>query len=83
VAGSTSSSPPRVPGPLSGGATLDPIGPAAPPADAPLAPGGFPTDEVARYSFAGVPIPMALGLLLLAVPGARRVRMYMLRALAI
>jgi hypothetical protein len=75
---------PRLPGPLAGGSTLDPVGPVVtPPADAPAAGGFLPTDEVASYAFAGVPIPMALGLFLLAIPGARRLRMYMLRALSI
>lgn len=75
---------PRLPGPLAGGSTLDPVGPAAsPPADA-SAPGGFlSTDEVAHYAFAGVPIPMALGLVLLAIPGARRLRAYMVRTLTL
>jgi hypothetical protein len=75
----------RPPGPVSGGSTLDPVGPAvSPPADDGTASGTFPpADEAARYTFAGVPFPMTVGLLLLAVPGARRLRMYMLRALAI
>jgi len=74
---------PRLPGPLSGGSTLDPVDAVAPPADGSAAPGFLPTDEVARYAFAGVPVPMALGLLLLAIPGARRLRSYMVRALAV
>jgi hypothetical protein len=73
----------RLPGPTDG-ASLEPV---APPSSAPTPTDGpavfTPTDEVARYSFAGVPGPLVLGLVLLTFPAARRIRLYMVRALAL
>lgn len=69
----------RSPGPLAGGVALPPV--SSPPVptppsvsiDSPLA-----ADDVA-YSFAGVPAPLLIGLALLALPAARRLRRYMER----
>ena len=73
----------RLPGPAAG-ASLDPV--AAPTGPMPAdGPSSFvpATEEVARYSFAGVPAPLVLGAFLLAGPAARRVRTYMTRVLAV
>lgn len=73
----------RLPGPFAGGAALDSvITPDAPSTNlTPPAPSGdfVPTEQIAVYGFDGVPASLVLGLFLLAVPGARRIRRYMTR----
>ncbi len=78
----------RLPGPFAGGGTLDPV---AAPDLPPLLPSGsssqpevlLPTSDAVDYDFAGVPPTLVVGLILLAIPGARRIRRYMTRALAL
>lgn len=71
----------RLPGPFTGGGTLQPLGPAATAGDGPVAT-GFPTDQAA-YVYDGVPAGLVIGLILLAVAGSVRVRRYMLRIIGL
>ena len=82
----------RLPGPVAGGSGLAPVAVLAPSAGADPGtgngPGGpaltvAPAAEVTGYTFAGVPVALLLGLLYVAIPGARRVRRYMLRVMAL
>lgn len=71
----------RAPGPLAGGIALPPVsspGAASSPPTSSSTAAPLATDGVA-YSFAGVPAALLVGLCLLALPGARRLRRYMER----
>lgn len=79
----------RLPGPTAGGSGLAPVVvPASPTA---ADPGGantpplavVPAADVAGYTFGGVPAVLVLGLFYIAIPGARRVRRYMHRVMAL
>lgn len=76
---------PRLPGPAAGGSGLAPavvpVAPAVadPTSSPPLV--GVPAADVTGYTFGGVPVVLVLGLIYLAIPGARRVRRYMLRVM--
>jgi hypothetical protein len=79
----------RLPGPASGGAALPPArvpSSATPPRAAP-SPGPVAAPAAssgpAPYSFDGVPLPLAVGGFLLAVPGARRIRRYVERLMTL
>lgn len=49
--------------------------------NAPL--GGVPAADVASYTFGGVPVVLVLGLFYVAIPGARRLRRYMLHVMTL
>ena len=79
---------PLPPGPADGVSGLAPVevpaspdvadpGPAAPPLT------GVPAADVATYTFGGVPVALVLGLFYIAIPGARRVRRYVLRVMTL
>ena len=69
---------PSAPLVVSGGPSLAPVAPVAP-RPAPTAVTALPTGKEAAYTFGGVPLPMAIGISLLAFPGGRRIRRYIER----
>lgn len=74
----------RLPGPSGGGAALPPV--AAPPTARPVVTGGetaLPPLERAAYDFDGIPLSLVVGLGLLVVAAAGRLRRYMDRVLAL
>jgi len=70
---------PPAPAALSVAPSLAPVAPAQP-RPTPAATAALPTgQEAAAYTFGGVPLPMAVGVSLLAIPGGRRIRRYIER----